>query len=69
MHPETVIWETCTPYFEKRNSTVCFFANGAALCAKAQSTSSLDLKLYIGTMRLRMSAVGDMLSTISERLL
>ena len=25
MHPETVVWETCTPYFEKRN--IHFYVN------------------------------------------
>ena len=25
LHPETVVWETCTPYFEKRN--IHFYVN------------------------------------------
>ena len=25
MHPETKVWETCTPYFEKRN--IHFYVN------------------------------------------
>ncbi len=31
LHPETKVWETCTPYFEKRN--IHFYINKCGFCA------------------------------------
>lgn len=46
LHPETIIWETCTPYFEKRN--IHFYVNKCGFqidqfwCANFQSEFNMN---------------------------